>query len=268
MEQTHKNIRKDKPSRTKWSESAIKALLSFLLKHKDKLEELKYTRGAISNPGNIQLWKDAEVFLLTFNFEQSYSNVQIANKWKNLVDNYKTQLAESKKSGSPPITIQYKEEIKAILDKNRPILNPKSCIDSCEFLLRKDDDLNIQENPQVETPYMIPKIGRKHKNKHKNDDANANLEDQNRKKSKKCGNNLGDILQNWIEQQEVRQIELDKKREEKEKKEQEQRLELLHMKQQSDMMLFNILNNLLNSLNSLHTKQNQLNQVDKASQGI
>ncbi|GBC00968.1 hypothetical protein RclHR1_40120001, partial [Rhizophagus clarus] len=55
MEQTHKNIRKDKPSRTKWSESAIKALLSFLLEHKDKLED----------------------------------NIQIANKWKNLVDNYK-----------------------------------------------------------------------------------------------------------------------------------------------------------------------------------
>ncbi|GBC09696.1 hypothetical protein RclHR1_09050006 [Rhizophagus clarus] len=236
MEQTHKNIRKDKPSRTKWSESAIKALLSFLLEHKDKLEELKYTHRAISNPGNIQLWKDAE----------------------NLVDNYKTQLAESKKSSGPPITIQYKEEIEAILDKNGPILNPKSCIDSCEFSLKKDDDL-IQENPQVETPYVIPKIGRKHKNKRKNNDANTNLEDQNRKKSKKCGNNLGDILQNWIEQQEVKQIKLDKKRKKKKKKEQEQRLELLHMKQQSDMMLFNILNNLSNSLNSLHTKQNQLN---------
>ena len=89
MEQIHKNARKDKPSRTKWSESAIKALLSFLLEHKDKLEELKYTRRATSNSGNVQLWKDAEDFLLTFNFEQSYSNIQIANKWKNLVDNYK-----------------------------------------------------------------------------------------------------------------------------------------------------------------------------------
>jgi hypothetical protein len=57
MEQTHKNARKDKSSRTKWSESATKALLSFLLEHKDKLEELMYTCGAISNP---QLWKDAE----------------------------------------------------------------------------------------------------------------------------------------------------------------------------------------------------------------
>src|SRR5215469_893238 len=81
--------KKDKTLRTKWSESAIKALLSFLLEHKDKLEELKYTRDATSNPGNVQLWKDAETFLLTFNFEQSYSNIQIANKWKNLLDNYK-----------------------------------------------------------------------------------------------------------------------------------------------------------------------------------
>lgn len=89
--------KKDKTSRTKWSENAIKALLSFLLEHKDKLEELKYTRGTTSNPGNVQLWKDAEVFLLTFNFEQSYSNIQIANKWKNLVDNYKVLFNKIKK---------------------------------------------------------------------------------------------------------------------------------------------------------------------------
>ena len=45
--------------RVKWCENAVKALLSFLLEHKEKVEELKYTRGASSNPGNIQLWKDA-----------------------------------------------------------------------------------------------------------------------------------------------------------------------------------------------------------------
>jgi hypothetical protein len=89
MEQTHKNVKKDRASRTKWNESAIKALFTFLLEHKNKLEELKYTCGATSNPGNVQLWKDAEAFLLTFNFENSYSNIQIANKWKNLIDNYK-----------------------------------------------------------------------------------------------------------------------------------------------------------------------------------
>jgi hypothetical protein len=81
--------------RVKWSENAIKALLSFLLEHKEKVEELKYTRGASSNPGNIQLWKDAEAFLLTFNFEQFYNNIQIANKWKNLVDNYKVFLKKN-----------------------------------------------------------------------------------------------------------------------------------------------------------------------------
>jgi len=75
--------------RVKWSENATKALLSFLLENKEKVEKLKYTRGATTNPGNIQLWKDAETFLLTFNFEQLYNNIQIANKWKNLVDNYK-----------------------------------------------------------------------------------------------------------------------------------------------------------------------------------
>ncbi|UZO27204.1 uncharacterized protein OCT59_019409 [Rhizophagus irregularis] len=104
MESTHEN-KKDKntekpikASRVRWTEPAIKALLSFLLEHKEKLEDLNV--------------------------------VQIANKWKNLVDNYKSQLAASKKSGGPPIVIQYKEEIEAILNKDRPTLNPKSCIDS------------------------------------------------------------------------------------------------------------------------------------------
>jgi hypothetical protein len=46
---------KDKAPRTKWNENAIKALLSFLLDNKNKLEELKYTRSATSNPKNVQL---------------------------------------------------------------------------------------------------------------------------------------------------------------------------------------------------------------------
>jgi hypothetical protein len=61
--------------RVKWSENATKALLSFLLENKEKVEALKYICGATSNPGNVQLWKDAEAFLLTFNFEQSYDSV-------------------------------------------------------------------------------------------------------------------------------------------------------------------------------------------------
>ncbi|GBC07123.1 hypothetical protein RclHR1_07270008 [Rhizophagus clarus] len=136
MEKTHKNKKNKnaerpiKALRVKWTESTIKALLSFLLKNKEKLKELKYKYEAVSNPENIQLWKDAENFLLGFDFEQSYTNIQIANKWKNLVDNYKMQLAASKKSGGSPIVIQYKDEIKAILNKDRPILNLKLCIDS------------------------------------------------------------------------------------------------------------------------------------------
>jgi len=95
MEQTNKNktnnkaVKPNKISRIKWTEDAIKALLFFLLENKERLEELKYTRGAISNPEGVQLWLDAEAFLQTYNFKQTYSNVQIANKWKNLVDNYK-----------------------------------------------------------------------------------------------------------------------------------------------------------------------------------
>jgi hypothetical protein len=61
MEPSHKN-KKDKnsekpvkASRVKWTESAIKALLSFLLEHKEKLKDLKYKRGATSNPKSVQL---------------------------------------------------------------------------------------------------------------------------------------------------------------------------------------------------------------------
>src|SRR2546421_12353046 len=56
--------------------SGLKMLLKLyylsLLKIKKKLEELKYKRGATSNPVNVQLWKNAEKFLLDFNFVQSY----------------------------------------------------------------------------------------------------------------------------------------------------------------------------------------------------
>ena len=92
---THKNKKAEqvekvtKAPRVRWTDNAIKALLSFLLENKERLEELKYKREATSNSENVQLWKNAANFLLEFNFEQSYNNVQIANKWKNLVDNYK-----------------------------------------------------------------------------------------------------------------------------------------------------------------------------------
>jgi hypothetical protein len=92
METTQKNkkaVKANKCPRIKWSENTVKAVLSFLVENKERLEELKYQRGATSKPENIQLWQDAEVFLLDFSFEHSYNNVQIANKWKNLVDNYK-----------------------------------------------------------------------------------------------------------------------------------------------------------------------------------
>ena len=84
---THKNKKTEKVE-----SSGLKMLLKLyylsLLKIK-KLEELKYKREATSNPENVQLWKDTEKFLLDLNFEQSYNKVQIANKWKNLIDNYK-----------------------------------------------------------------------------------------------------------------------------------------------------------------------------------
>ena len=95
MEQTHKNkinnkaVRLNKGSRIRWTENAIKTLLSFLLENKKRLEELMYICGAVSNSEGVQLWLNAETFLQTYNFEQTYSNIQIANKWKNLIDNYK-----------------------------------------------------------------------------------------------------------------------------------------------------------------------------------
>lgn len=184
---------------------------------------------------------------------------------------FKTQLTESKKSGGPPITIQYKEEIEAILNKDRPTLNPKSCIDSSALLSEKEDSSDIQENfiedKNTETPYILPKISRKHKNKQEPEGLDL-LDVQSKKKSKKNGSNLENIIQKWVEQQEIRQIEFDRRREEKEKKEQEQKTELLRMKHQSDMMLFGLLGNLTNSLNSLNNKNDQLEKsFDQTNQG-
>jgi hypothetical protein len=89
---------------------------------------------------------------------------------------FKIQIAESKKSGGFPVTIQYKEEIEVILDKNRPTLDLKSCIDSSESLKKKDLNqknlVEIAEQNQIKIPYEISKISRKHKIKHKGNYVN------------------------------------------------------------------------------------------------
>ncbi|CAB4491372.1 unnamed protein product [Rhizophagus irregularis] len=177
MESTHEN-KKDKNtekpikvSKVRWTEPAIKALLSFLLEHKEKLEDLNV--------------------------------VQIANKCKNLVDNYKSQLAASKKSGRTPIVIQYKEEIEAILNKDRPTLNPKSCIDSSIPLPRiKNFDLaqeDFKDNNKTEITYEFPKIGKKYTNKCENKKVDVNVDNQSRKKSKNHGTILENTIQKWME---------------------------------------------------------------------
>jgi len=45
----------NKIKRVKWSENAIKALLSFLFIQKEKLKSIKYTRRVTSNPENVPL---------------------------------------------------------------------------------------------------------------------------------------------------------------------------------------------------------------------
>ena len=42
-----------KAPRVKWTKNAIKALLSFLVENKERLEELKYKHRATSNPENV-----------------------------------------------------------------------------------------------------------------------------------------------------------------------------------------------------------------------
>jgi hypothetical protein len=136
-------------------------------------------------------------------------------------------------------------------------LNPKSCIDSSKILSKKgepkepNDDFGIDD--EKEPSYEFPKIGRnftnKRKNTNKGNGTEIDLDNQDKKKHKNNGTNLENFIQKWLEQQEARQMESDKRRE-------EQRLEVLKLKQQSDMMLFGMLNNLTNCLNSLHEKSN------------
>jgi hypothetical protein len=95
------------------------------------------------------------------------------------------------------------------------------------------------------------KIGRKPTNKRKNKEE-VNLDNQDKKKSKNNKTNFENTIQSWLEKQEARQIEADKKKE-------EQRLELLRMKQQSDMMLFGLLNNLTNCLSGRSINQSGSN---------
>ena len=161
------------------------------------------------------------------------------------------QLAASKKSGGSPIIIQYKDEIEEILNKDRPILNPKPCIDSSASLSRKEESDDGQEkfeiNNKKEISSELSNIGRKHTNKRENEGE----DNQDKKKSKNKTNNLENTIQRLLEQQEARHVESDRRRE-------EQRSELLQMKQQNDLMMFNLLNNLTNclgSLSSLHVER-------------
>ena len=138
------------------------------------------------------------------------------------------------------------------MNKDRPILNPKSCIDSSASLSRKEESDDGQEKSEInnkkETSFELPKIGRKKTNKHENEAE----DNQDKKKPKNNKINLENTIQRLIEQQEVRHMESDKRRE-------EQKSELLQMKQQNDLVLFNLLNNLTNclgSLNSLHGRSN------------
>jgi len=102
-------------------------------------------------------------------------------------------------------------------------LNPKSCIDSSASLPRKEESDNDQENSEIdnkkESSYELPKIGRKYTNKRENEVE----DDQNKKKLKNNKTNFENTIQRLLEQQEVRQIESDKRRE-------EQRSELLQIK--------------------------------------
>lgn len=72
----------------------------------------------------------------------------------------------------PPVVIQCKDEIEAILNKDRLTLNPKSCIDSSAILPSKELN-NDQENSEIddkkETSYELSKIGRKHENETEDD---------------------------------------------------------------------------------------------------
>jgi hypothetical protein len=139
-------------------------------------------------------------------------------------------------------------------------LNPTSCIDSSKILSKKDELKEPDDNQESfgidnekEPLYELPKIGRNHTNKRKNKGTEITLDNQDKKKHKNNGTNLENTIQKWLEQQEVRQAESDKRKE-------QQRIELLQLKQQSDMVLFGMLNNLTNCLNSLNGKSN--NQLE------
>jgi hypothetical protein len=131
-------------------------------------------------------------------------------------------------------------------------LNPKSCIDSSKILSKKEEPKESgddDESFEIEEPlYELPKIGRNHTNKRKNKEAEISLDNQNKKKHKNNGSNLENTIQKWLEKQEIRQMESDKRKE-------EQRLEILKLKQQSDMLLFGMLNNLTNCLRPNHQSE-------------
>ncbi|RIA79040.1 hypothetical protein C1645_841707 [Glomus cerebriforme] len=136
--------------------------------------------------------------------------------------NHNLELTASKKSGGAPIIIQYKEEIETILNKDilevdRPILNPKSCIDSSVSLSEKKGSDDVQENFEIDNKNEIlyEKISRKPTNKCENKEIKVNLDSQDRKRPKNNKINFENTLQNWLEQQEAKQMELIKEKKSK-----------------------------------------------------
>nr|CAG8588921.1 12778_t:CDS:2 [Entrophospora candida] len=77
--------------RIKWGEGATLALLDFLRENKDELSQLKSTRGG-SKP-DADLWNRASDYLCNLN--HNVNNIQAFTKWKNLLDNYKSQRSKS-----------------------------------------------------------------------------------------------------------------------------------------------------------------------------
>ncbi len=78
---TTMKLSNEKKSRCKWTEKAIKSLLSFTKDHKEVLKELVAKRGGSSNI-KAELWSEAAT-LISDN-ENRYSHEQCEVKWKNI----------------------------------------------------------------------------------------------------------------------------------------------------------------------------------------
>ena len=103
-----------------------------------------------------RLSKSNHQILKSINLKPKLYTFEVKKYYKVYTNQDLSFLCIVQEPGSPPIVIQYKDKIEAILNKNRLTLNSKLCIDSSASLPRKEKTDVGQENSEINNTLQKP----------------------------------------------------------------------------------------------------------------